>query len=172
MGRNKDGSVNYSPDGRVGSWDDYAGILLTVFLGTTSAFAAHESNNYAELTGVDGVTGKAHVNYVKGTEGWSSTVSVFGLAPGDYVFAVRRTAAGAYQTVCAFTADGRGRDGCSDQDADLLGFTEGVIVRDANGNGIADPGEVAVASGVFERRGVCREPDQTGAENCPNRKTP
>ena len=54
-------------------------------------------SNYAELTGVDGVTGKAHVNYVKGTEGWSSTVSVFGLAPGDYVFAVRHTAAGAYQ---------------------------------------------------------------------------
>lgn len=51
MGRNKDGSVNYSPDGRVGSWDDYAGILLTVFLGTTSAFAAHESNNYSQDAG-------------------------------------------------------------------------------------------------------------------------
>ena len=148
------------------------GILLTLLLGTTSAFASHESNNYAKLTGAGGVTGNAHVNYVKGTEGWSSTVSVFGLAAGDYVFAVRRTAAGAFQTVCAFTADGRGQDGCSDQDAVLVGFTQAVIVLDANGNGIADSGETVVASGTFERRGVCREPDQAGAENCPNRNTP
>lgn len=137
-----------------------------------SAYAAHESNNFAELSGAGDVSGNAHVNYIKGTEGWSSTVSVFGLTSGNYVYAVRRTAAGAFQTICAFTADGRGRDGCSDQDAVLAGFTEAVIVEDTNGNGIADSGETVVASGVFERRGVCREPDQAGAEDCPNRNTP
>ena len=147
-------------------------ILGVMFGGASSAFAAHESNNRANLLGAGGVSGTAIVNYVKGTEGWSSNVSVFGLASGDYVFAVRRTAAGAFQTICAFTADGVGRDGCSDQDAVLAGFTEAVIVQDVNGNGIADAGETVVASGIFERRGVCRAPDQAGRENCPNRSRP
>ncbi len=145
-------------------------MILGVMLGgASSAFAAHESNNRANLTGDDGVSGKAIVNYVKGTEGWSSNTSVFGLQPGEYVFAVRLRADGPFQTICAFTADGKGRDGCSDRDAVLMGFSQAVIVLDANGNGEADMDETVVASGTFERRGVCREPDQAGAEDCPNR---
>src|SRR5688572_21321956 len=97
----------------------FALLLGLVFGAAFPAYAAHESNNQAELMGANGIKGTAHVNYVKGTEGWSSTVRVFGLAPGNYVFAVRLGATGTFQTVCTFSADDKGSDGCSDQDAVL-----------------------------------------------------
>ena len=146
----------------------FALLLGLILGGAGNVYAAHESNNRAALSGAGGVSGTAHVNYVKGTEGWSSTVSVFGLATGNYVFAVRLNA-GAFQTVCAFSADGVGSDGCSDQDSVLGGFNQAVIVADTNGNGLADAGEMVVASGTFARRGGCREPDQAGVD-CPNEK--
>ena len=115
------------------------GFILSV---ASNAYAAHESNNRAELMG-DGVSGKAIVNYVKGTEGWSSTARVMGLEAGEYTFAVNLN--GTNQTVvCTFTSDGHGSEGCSDQDADLPGFNTAVIL-DSDGN--------VVASGIFERRG-------------------
>ena len=119
------------------------GLLVGLILGlVSSVYAAHESNNKAELSG-DGISGHAIVNYVAGTEGWSSTARVDGLAPGDYTFAVNLNGTN-QTTVCSFTADGNGSDGCSDQDADLPGFNTAVIV-DSDG--------MVVASGTFARRG-------------------
>lgn len=124
-------------------------VLVVVALAMGLAFgsvsgvsAAHESNNRAELSG-DGVGGHAIVNYVAGTEGWSSTARVMGLEPGQYTFAVSLNGTN-LTTVCTFTADGSGSDGCSDQDAELPGFNTAVIL-DADGD--------VVASGVFARRG-------------------
>lgn len=110
---------------------------------TMTTYAGHESNNRAELTGVAGVTGHAIVNYVKGTEGWASTVSVMGLPDGIYTFVVRLNT-GAPQAICSFEVSGEGRGGCSDNDAALMGFNQALIV---------DGNDVVVAGGVFVRRG-------------------
>lgn len=113
------------------------------------AQAAHESNNFTTLTSsIAGVSGQATVNYVKGTEGWSSTTRILGLPDGLYTFAVRLGGAGTLQPVCSFEVEGEGSGGCSDQDAALTGFSQAVIV-DFEGN--------VVASGTFERRGGHRE---------------
>lgn len=118
-------------------------LLLGLIFGlVSSAHADHLSNNRAELSG-DGISGQAIVNYVKGTQSWSSTVQVQGLEAGEYSFAVNRS--GEDETiVCTFTADGNGSDGCSDQETDIPGFNTAVIL-DSDGN--------VVASGTFERRG-------------------
>ena len=122
------------------------GLLLALILGLASSVsAAHESNNRAELSG--DASGHAIVNYVAGTEGWSSTVTVKGLEAGDYTFAVNLN--GTNQTiVCIFTSDGKGNDGCSDQEADLPGFNTAVVLNSS--------GDI-VATGIFERRGGNRE---------------
>lgn len=112
-----------------------------------SSFAGHESNNLANLSGEGGVSGTAIVNYVAGTEGWTSNVHVTGLEDGIYTFAVRLNA-GPLQPICNFVVDGNGSSGCSDQDAVLLGFNQAVIV-DQEGN--------VVASGTFKRRGGNRD---------------
>lgn len=106
--------------------------------------AAHESNNFAQLSGIPGVSGHAIVNYVKGTEGWSSTVRVLGLPDGLYTFAVRLGDTGALQPVCSFEVEGQGSSGCSDQRAALMGFSQAVIV---------DFNNTVVVASVFERRG-------------------
>ena len=110
---------------------------------TATTYAGHESNNRAELTGAAGVTGHAIVNYVKGTEGWTSTVSVQGLPDGIYTFAVRLNT-GTPQAICSFEISGEGRGGCRDNDAALMGFNQALIL---------DGNDVVVAGGVFVRRG-------------------
>lgn len=108
---------------------------------STAAFAAHESNNRAELTGVG--TGVAIVNYAKGAPAeWRSSVNVRGLPDGTHTFRVAGGPMPAPQTLCTFTV-GDGRSGCS-SDADLRGFTTAQIV---------DSSGTVVASGVFARRG-------------------
>ncbi len=111
---------------------------------------AHESNNRAQLTGMqDGntITGTAIINYVAGTEGWQSSVNLQGeLAPGTYTFFA--IGPGGVQPVCSFTVvTSDDRQGCS-ADTDLGGFGR-AEVRDSAGN--------VVASGMFERRGGKRE---------------
>jgi hypothetical protein len=111
---------------------------------------AHESNNRAELTGMqDGtqISGHAIINAIVNrgqVTGWRSTISVQGdLAAGTYTVFVNLN--GSNQTaVCSFTvSDMGGRQGCS-ADTNLPGFNT-VEVRDASGN--------IVASGIFDRRG-------------------
>jgi hypothetical protein len=121
-------------------------VVLSLLVGlmvslAASAYADHLSNSRAELSG-HGISGHAIVNYVRGTEGWSSTVTVHGLEAGEYTFAVN--ASGANQTtICTFTSDGNGSDGCSDQETAIPGFNTAVVL-DAHGE--------VVASGMFERR--------------------
>ena len=118
-------------------------LLIGLVLGLASSVSAdHLSNSQAELTG-DGISGQAIVNYVKGTQGWSSTARVDGLAPGEYAFAVNANG-GAPTIVCTFTADGNGSDGCSDQETAIPGFNTALIL-DSHG--------MIVASGMFERHG-------------------
>lgn len=117
----------------------------------TSSFAdAHESNNRAELTGMqDGtaLSGTAIVNYAKGspTE-WQSTVNVKGdLDNGTYSFFVAGGPSGAAGTlVCTFTVDGSGRQGCSADTPLEVGFARAEI-REEDGT--------VIATGVFARRG-------------------
>ena len=119
------------------------GLLLGFMALTFSvASADHLSNNRAELSG-DGVSGEAIVNYVRGTQSWTSTTTVSGLEAGEYTFAVNLNG-GAPTIVCTFMADGTGDAGCTDQDADIPGFNTAVIL-DSNGDVVAD--------GIFERRG-------------------
>lgn len=116
---------------------------------TATTYAGHEANNRAELAGAagTGVTGQAIVNYVKGTGGWASTVSVMGLPDGIYTFAVVLNT-GRPQPICNFEISGEGRGGCSDNDAVLMGFNQALIL---------DGDDVAVAGGVFVRRGGNRD---------------
>jgi hypothetical protein len=112
---------------------------------------AHESNNSADLSGMQGgtmITGKAIINYAKGApKEWRSTVNVRNLQPGIYTFAVNRAMGTGFQTICTFTVSIKGgRQGCS-ADTDLDGFTEAFIL-DSAGN--------IVARGIFDRRGVNR----------------
>ncbi len=112
---------------------------------------AHESNNRAELSGMQNgntIRGQAIINYVAGTDGWRSTVNLRGkLAAGTYTFFAISPDGLTAMPVCSFTLNGRGgRQGCS-ADTDLGGFAT-AEVRDAAGN--------VVASGLFDRRGGAR----------------
>ena len=120
--------------------------------------SAHESNNRAELSGMqDGasLTGSAIVNYVKGAaEGdlWRSNVNVKGnLAAGTYdfyVLLVNMDGVSNETLVCSFdVTESGGRQGCN-ADTDLPGFNT-AEVREADGD--------IVASGTFARRGGNRE---------------
>lgn len=127
------------------SYATAAAALTAAALAASPAWAAHESNNRAELVGST-ASGVAIVNYAKGApDEWKSTVNVDGLAPGAYTFRVAGGPQNRIQPVCDFVIeDNGGRQGCSDQSADLSGFSRAEIV-DATG--------AVVASGVFERRG-------------------
>lgn len=119
------------------------------------ASAAHEGNNFADLVGEG--TGTATVNYVKGREDeeWTGRASVIGLDAGDYTFTVTSPNGQVTTTVCSFTATGTGAAGCSNSSFDVGGFLTAEI-RDEAGD--------VVASGTFERRGNCREPEQAGTQ--------
>lgn len=113
-------------------------------LGLVTAYAAHESNNLAVLTGENpDAGGVAIINYVKGQDTWNGNVAVTGLAAGTYTYAVRLND-GAPQMVCTFDIDSSGEGGCANSHFDLTGFNRAVIMNAG--------GEV-VLSGTFERRG-------------------
>lgn len=126
---------------------------ITSAVADASARFAHESNNQSVLSGTqDGnaISGNAIINYVKGVEGWQSTVSLSGnLAPDTYTFYAVAPMGGALRTICSFTVTDQngGRKGCS-ANTDVAGFATAQI-QDSNGN--------IVASGTFERRGGNRE---------------
>ncbi len=62
--------------------------------------------------------------------------------------------AGGEQVICSGAASASGTFTCSAQKLTLAGFTT-AVVRDSAG--------VEVASGVFARRGNCRDPEQAGS---------
>jgi hypothetical protein len=129
-------------------------VAAVALLGIASpASAAHNGNNKAELVG-DGVTGTAIVNYSEGTGTFNGTTRVSGLEPDtEYTFRVNGPAGP--QTICTFTTDANGAGGCSEQGLTLGGFGRAEIVDDTN---------TVVASGIFERRGNCRDPQQGGTQ--------
>jgi hypothetical protein len=136
-------------------------VLAVMVVGVVAlaapAFAAHNGNNYAELTGVQGtdvITGTAVINYSEGQGTFNSTLNASGLDAGDYRFTVNGPAG--VQEICTFTVSGGGRQGCSAQDQALGGFGSAQI-REAGSGAI-------VASGTFERRGNCRDPQQGGSQ--------
>lgn len=133
--------------------------LLVMLVVAGGASAAHFGNNRAELgPGTDpDATGVAVVNYSKGQGDFNGNVTVSGLNPGaTYTFVVRMGGnEGTDQTICSGTADAQGTFTCSAQHLTLAGFGM-AVVEDSAGND--------VASGVFARRGNCREPDQAGSQ--------
>ena len=132
-------------------------LLLTLLLGTvTAASAAHNGNNKAPITGTGDpdAAGQAIVTYREGTSTFNGTITVKKLNPGaTYTFLVR--GATGETRICSATANTQGTFGCSAQDLALPGFTT-AVVRDVAG--------VEVATGVFERRGNCRDPHQAGSQ--------
>jgi hypothetical protein len=132
------------------------GALLSL---TSSAQAAHLGNNKAELTGTGDLdaTGQALLNYSDGTGLFNGSTSVANLTPGStYTYLVRR-ANGTEAVICSGTANSKGKFQCSESRVNIPapGFTTAVI-RDMAG--------LEVASGLFDRRGNCREPDQAGSQ--------
>jgi len=126
--------------------------LALLIVGVTPVLGAHNGNNKATLAG--SATGTAIVNYSEGTGTFSGTVNTDGLEAGDYTFQVSLN--GTNRTViCEFTVSEDGsRDGCSANGLILPGFNTAEIVDD-NGD--------VVASGIFARRGNCRDADQAGS---------
>lgn len=123
------------------------GVLTLLAIAVGPAGAAHNGNNRADLTGH--ADGRAVVNYSAGQGTFNATVNVRGLDAGNYAFAVSLN--GANRTEVCEIADGA--TGCSAQGLALPGFNTAEIV--------AADGEV-VASGVFDRGGNCRDPQQGG----------
>lgn len=134
-----------------------AGVLSLSALASVAgpAMAAHNGNNRAEITGTGDAdaTGRAIVNYSEGRGDFNGNIAVSNLTPGEtYRFFVRR---GATETlVCSGVANSQGMFTCSEQHLPLPGFVM-AVVRDSAG--------VEVASGTFERRGNCRDPEQAGS---------
>lgn len=132
-------------------------LLLTLLAGTVGmASAAHNGNNSAVITGTGDpdATGKAIVNYREGTGTFNGTITVDNLTPGEtYSFFVR--GATGETLICTDTADAEGTFTCSEQNLTLPGFGM-AVVRDSAG--------VEVATGTFERRGNCRDPQQGGTQ--------
>ncbi len=133
-------------------------LVLTVLFGTIgSVSAAHNGNNKADLvgTGDADASGQSVVNYREGTGTFNARVSVMNLSPGaSYTFFVR-TAAGGEVAVCTDTASNQGTFSCGAQNLTLPGFVS-AVVRDSAG--------VEVASGAYDRRGNCRDPQQAGSQ--------
>ena len=133
--------------------------LLAMLAIPGGASAAHNGNNRAELApGTDpDATGVAIVNYSEGRGDFNGNITVSGLAPGaTYTFVVRLAGAEMTdQTICSGTANQQGTFTCTAQHRPLNGFSM-AVVEDSLGND--------VASGVFARRGNCRDPDQNGSQ--------
>ncbi len=130
--------------------------LLSVGMFAGTAFGAHNGNNRAELSGTgDGdASGVAIVNYSEGQGTFNGNITVSNLAPSaTYTFLVR--GATGERTICSGTADAAGRFTCSAQGLTLAGFGT-AVVRDSAG--------LEVASGLFARRGNCRDADQAGSQ--------
>lgn len=129
--------------------------LLGAALFAGTALGAHNGNNRAELigTGDPNASGVAIVNYSEGTGKFNGNITVSNLEPGEaYSFFVR--GATGETLVCTGTTNAAGTFTCSAQQLVLPGF--GIaVVRDAAG--------VEVASGTFDRRGNCRDPQQVGS---------
>lgn len=135
------------------------GLVLAILLGSVgTASAAHNGNNKATLSGSGtelDASGQSIVNYREGTGTFNAKVSVTNLVPGAvYTFLVRAPSGGAETVVCSGTASAQGTFSCSEGDIRLPGFAT-AVVRDAAG--------IEVASGVYERRGNCRDPQQAGS---------
>lgn len=132
-------------------------MFLMLLVGSTALVsAAHNGNNKAELvgTGDPDATGQAVVNYREGTGTFNGTVTVRNLEPGEtYTFMVRGATGETF--ICEDEANSVGTFTCSAQNLTLPGFGS-AAVRDSSGN--------EVATGVFERRGNCRDADQAGSQ--------
>ena len=131
-------------------------LSLAALAVTGTALAAHNGNNKAELSGVG--TGTAVVNYSKGQGTFNGTVTVSGLmANTGYSFFVTGAGAGAEgRLICSGTSNSSGTFTCSAQRLRLPGFTTAQVRTTTGGT--------VVASGVFERRGNCRDPEQAGSQ--------
>ena len=135
-------------------------LLATLFLSVTlPVSAAHLGNSKATIvgTGDPDATGMSVVNYRKGTESFNASASVSNLEPNaTYTFLVRN-AAGVERAICSAESNSNGKFDCNAQDVlpDGFGLTQ-AIVRDSAGN--------EVATGVYERRGNCRAPEQAGSQ--------
>ena len=126
-----------------------------------SASAAHNSNNRAELSGIGDpdASGQAIVNYSPGHGDFNGTVVVSNLTPGaTYEFYLSRVRNGVLSEtlVCTGVADSQGTFTCAAQHFTSGGFTTAVVKNVAG---------ATVASGTFERRGTCRDPEQM-MHNC------
>jgi len=132
-------------------------LSLAALAVTGTALAAHNGNNKAELSGAGGVTGVAVVNYSEGQGTFNGTITVQGLAPNtSYSFSVTGAGAGAAgRLICSDTSNSTGTFTCNAQGLTLPGFTT-AQVRTSGG--------AIVASGTFERRGNCRDPQQAGSQ--------
>ncbi|MBA2331900.1 MAG: hypothetical protein H0V94_03820 [Actinobacteria bacterium] len=129
-------------------------LAALAFSGT--ALAAHNGNNKAELTGAGGVSGTAIVNYSEGQGTFNGTITVNGLAPNtSYSFFVNGAASSPGRLICSGTSDSSGTFTCNAQKLTLLGFASAEL---------RTSGGAVVASGVFERRGNCRDPEQAGSQ--------
>jgi hypothetical protein len=133
------------------------GVLLAL-----PASAAHNGNNRADLAG-DGITGRSVANYIAGsdkgageshTHGFNVSAQVRGLDAGAYTLQVRSPNGQVVTPVCDFVATGRGSAGCQ-ENLDLGGFLTAEI---------ADAAGTVVASGVYDRAGNCRDPQQAGTQ--------
>ncbi len=130
--------------------------LLSVGLFAGTAFGAHNGNNRAELSGTGDAdaSGAAIVNYSEGRGTFNGNITVSDLEPGEtYTFLVR--GATGEEVICSGTANAAGTFTCSEQKLTLAGFVT-AVVRDEAG--------AEVASGVFARRGNCRDPEQAGSQ--------
>ncbi len=130
--------------------------LLGAALFAGTALGAHNGNNRAELTviGDPDASGVAIVNYSEGTGKFNGSITVSNLEPdATYSFFVR--GASGDTLICTGTADAAGTFTCSAQQLFLPGFGMAVV---------KDGAAVDVASGTFERRGNCRDPQQVGSQ--------
>lgn len=121
-----------------------------------SVSAAHNGDNKAALTGTGDpdATGRAIVNDREGAGTFNRTITVLNLTPGEtYTLSVNLNG-NADQMICSGDADADGTFTCSSQGLTLASFNR-AAVRDSAGT--------EVASGVFARRGNCRDPQQAGS---------
>ena len=131
-------------------------LSLAALAVSGTALAAHNGNNKAELSGVG--TGTAVVNYSEGQGTFNGTVTVRGLVPNTaYSFFVTGAGAGtAGRLICSGISNSHGTFTCSAQKLALPGFTTAQVRTTIGGT--------VVASGTFERRGNCRDPEQAGSQ--------